>query len=638
MKKNKIFIKLFAMTAGVVMILLVMQFIFQYFWLEKFYVYNKKETISNELIMLKGKLENGFINQENINKTLNQYSRENDIFIGISNSQGIPQYGLDGEGSLSYIEIEDDQKENYKIYMNAFSNEQDLIGGLKISKKIQVQGSIMNTKEKNVYPESITLENKKFSAKKDGEITSGIVITKDIEIDDALVVGNVEGNSIELNIDWTEIPKPQEIRLKGSIIDMNLMSEDDYGIEYRRSQLLQEIFSFLGQQKDLNTIFRENKMMQYTKVDSFTGIKNIIFVQPLFIKNKEPRLMFAVSSLQPIEETTDIMKTYFLFALIIAMLVAIMVSFLYSKKFTKPLLHLNGVTKNMADLDFSHKCRIHTNDEIEDLAENINSMSDKLKRTLEEVKESNEKLKEEIIFKEKMEQFRKRFIADASHELKTPLTVMKGICEGVVDGIYDYNDHDHFKKMLNEINDMSQLVYDLLEISKLESGKVPFKKEIFQLCDVVLKIHGKLKPLLERKELKVQLDLAEDFIIGDEDKIERVIRNLYSNAVQYTPENGEINIYIHHDQDHCYVNIENSPAKISKDDLSKIWEPFYRIEKSRNKALGGTGLGLHMVKGILDKHDSEYGIENTEKGVKVYFSLQRIVEEIEIESELEKSI
>ncbi|MCT4604784.1 MAG: ATP-binding protein [Marinisporobacter sp.] len=628
MKKNKIFIKLFAMTAGVVMILLVMQFIFQYFWLEKFYVYNKKETVSSQLITLREKLEIDLMDQEIIEKFLNKYLMKNNIFIGIVDRQGIPQYGLNGEEGLSYIQIEDEKMDRYKIYMDAFSYDHVLIEGLKIGRKIEVQGSTMDRKEKKVYPERIIVENREFSAQEDNDIIDSIVITKEGKISDALAIGSTEGESIALDLNVEELYAYQAIYLKGTIVDMNLMSSESYGIEYGRSQLLQEVFSFLGQEKSLNTIFEENKMMQYTKVDVFTGIKNIIFVQPLFIKNKEPMLMFAVSSLQPIEETTDIMKTYFLFALIIAMIIAIIVSFLYSKKFTKPLLHLNGVTKNMAALDFSQKCRIHTNDEIEDLAENINRMSDKLKKTLEEVKESNEKLKEEILFKEKMEQFRKRFIADASHELKTPLTVMKGICEGVVDGIYDYKDHSHFKNMLNEINDMSQMVYDLLEISKLESGEVPFKKEIFQLCDVVLKIHGKLKPLLESKKLKVQLNLAEDFIIGHEEKIEKVIRNLYSNAIQYTPEEGEINIYMHHDENKCYLNIENSPAKISKDDLSKIWEPFYRVEKSRNKALGGTGLGLHMVKRILDKHHSEYGIENAGKGVKVYLSLQRVVEEV----------
>ncbi|GAA0179975.1 hypothetical protein SH2C18_27510 [Clostridium sediminicola] len=254
-------------------------------------------------------------------------------------------------------------------------------------------------------------------------------------------------------------------------------------------------------------------------------------------------------------------------------------------------------------------------------------MSNKLQKTLDEVKKSNEKLKQDIILREEMDQFRKRFIADASHELKTPLTVMKGICEGVRDGIYDGNDNENFKNILNEINDMSKLVHDLLESSKLESCNVESKTRIFQLSDVVLKTHSKLKHLIEDKKLKVLLELYEDFVLADEDKIERVISNLYCNAVQYTPEEGEINICMKKEEDKCFLIIENSPAKIPKKDLGKIWEPFYRVEKSRNKTLGGSGLGLNMAKTIFESHDSEYGIENTSTGVRVYFCLKRIEEE-----------
>lgn len=630
MRNNKIFLKLFGLTAGVVMILLLIQFVVQYFWLEEFYVYNKEKSVSSELITAKEKIEKEEITEENVEKFLNQYSIENNIYIGISDRKGMPQYGLTGEDNLSYIQIEDDNKGIYIIYMDAFFNNNELTEALKKNKMIQVQGLLQDIEQKKVYPENITIDNREFSTLNRASADSTILIEK-IEKEDIIdtkdtVVIDISEQPLA-KIEWVEV---QDIQLNGAITDINLTSKENYGTEYRRQQLLQEIFLFLGKEKNINTFFKDNKLIKYMKVDPFTGIKNIIFVQPLFIESKEPMLMFAVSSLQPIEETTEIMKTYFFFVLLVAMLLAIIAAYLYSKRITAPLLHLNGVTENMARLDFSQKCSIKTNDEMGDLAENINIMSEKLKNTLEEVKKSNEKLRKDLIFKEKIEQFRKRFIADASHELKTPLTVIKGICEGVEDGIYDYKDKEHFKNILNEINDMSHLVYDLLEISRLESGEVPFQKDVFQLCDIVLKVHGKLKPLLEAKNLIADLKFTEDFVIGDEEKIERVIRNLYYNAIQYTPQNGNIKLYMNRSKDNCFFNIENKPAKISEGELEKIWEPFYRLEKSRNKALGGSGLGLHMVKEVLDKHDSQYGIENTEVGVKAYFSLQIITNGLEI--------
>lgn len=618
MKKNKIFIKLFAMTAGVVIILLLIQFVVQYFWLEEFYVYNKKKTIGNDLITLKKKIEENLVGREKIEEFLNRYSIENDVFIGIFDRQGMPQYGLSGEDSLSYIQMKDDKTGVYKIYMDAFSRNDELIKALKIDKSVNVKGLLRDSGQKEVYPQSVIVENREFSVQNYKEIPiESEIIIDDPEGNDLIAMEDIEDFAVTI-----EIVEAEDINLNGSIVDMNLISKENYGTYYRREQLLQETFLFLGQEKNLNIIFKDNKIMNYIKIDPFTGIKNIIFVQPILVRNNEPMFMFAVSSLQPIEKTTEIMETYFIFVLITAMILAIIAAYFYSKKITAPLIHLNGITKNLAKLDFSQNCKVETNDEIEDLAENINSMSEKLKKTLKELKKSNEKLKEDILFKEKIEEFRKRFIADASHELKTPLTVIKGICEGVEDGIYDYKDKEHFKNILREINDMSQLVYDLLGISKLEADEVPFKKDVFQLCDVVLKVHNKLKPILENKNLEVELDLTEDFVLGDEDKIERVIGNLYYNAIQYTPENGEINIYIHTIENKSYFNIENKPAKIPKDDLMKIWEPFYRVEKSRNKALGGSGLGLYMVKEILDRHSSQYGIENTDVGVKAYFSLE----------------
>lgn len=627
MKKNKIFIKLFGMTAGVIIIVLLIQFIFQYFWLEKFYVYNKKENISNELTILRQDIEKNSINKEKTEKYLKECSIENNMFIGIYNDKGIPQYGIDQESNVSYIQIKDSKMGTYKIYINSFSRDKEFIEKLKLDKKIKIQGLLEDEKEKNVYPSIITINNKKFLADEDTGIMDNIMPEESIDIKEneefekPLIIDNGEGAMVEIE----DLPLSKPINLEGSIVNINIVDKASYRIEYLENQLFEEVFSFLKKEKNLNSFFENNKIIKYTKVDSFTGMKNIIFVQPLFINSKKPMLMFAVSSLESVKETTQIMKTYFLFVLIIAMFLAIIIVYIYSKKITKPLLHLNIVTKKMAKLDFSKKCNVHTNDEIEYLAENINYMSEKLKVTLKEVKHSNEKLKEEILFKEKMDEFRKRFIADASHELKTPLTVMKGICEGLLDGIYDCNDQQYFENILNQTNDMSKLVYDLLNISKLELEGTVFKSNVFQLCDVVLKVHGKLKPLIDNKNLKVQLDLTEEFVSADENKIQRVVQNIYSNAIRYTPENGEINICINTDKDKCYLNIENSPAEISNDDLLKVWEPFYRVEKSRNKDLGGTGLGLHMVKKILDKHKSDYGIKNTQKGVKVYFSLDIIL-------------
>lgn len=621
MNKNKIFIKLFAMTAGVVLIILSLQFIFQYFWLEKFYVYNKTQNLTNALTDLKEKIEKNSMYDEKVKHAINQVSLANDIFIGISDTYGMPLYGFD-ENSYPYILIKDANQEMYKVYMESFLDNQELLERLEKKKQIKIQG-ILQVNVKEVYPETITIDMKNFSEQR-----------YDLDIESSLLYGTIEEvEFFEDDMDRQpfstesmeiQMPEIKAIELNGIIVDTNLDDKENYGMEYRKDQLFKEYISFLDQEKNISAIFDNNKIFQYSKLDTFTGIKNMVFIQPLLLENKGPMLMFAVTSLQSINETTNIMKSYFLVVLLVAMLLAIIASYFYSKRITIPLLHLNDVTKKMAHLDFSQECKINSNDEIADLADNINIMSENLQKTLNKVKRSNEKLKEDIELKEKIEQYRKRFIADVSHELKTPLTVMKGVCEGIIDGIYDRKDNQHFKNILNEVNDMSRLVYDLLEISKLESGEVPLDISIFQLSDVVYKIHSKFKPLIENKNLQVSLTLSEDFVKGDENKLERVIGNLYHNAILYTPENGKIDIYMLIDFNICYFVIENSPAKIPKDDISKIWQPFYRVEKSRNRSSGGSGLGLYLAKEILEKNGCKYGIKNTATGVRVHFSLERV--------------
>lgn len=628
-RKNKIFKKIFAMTSLLVIILLLMQFGFQYFYLEKFYVYNKKQSLETQLTNLKTDIESNNIKEDQIEKILNDYSIRNEVFIGITNVYGISKYGLSDYSGSSYLQLRTNEGKVYTIYIDSFLNDDLFLKHLDESQNIEIEGIIVDEKTNKIYPDVIKIDEDEYYPDDEYYLASdaSISLMSEIErdnfnIDDDFYI-TLYANELS---DAIKIKVPKEANIKGSLIDYMILDYDNYGVEYRKNQLRQEIYMFLGDNNDITNFLKENKTNLYTKLDEFTGINNIIMAKPLFIENKEPLIMFAITSLQPIEETTNIMQTYFFATLIIAIILAVIISYIYSKKFTRPLVHLDMVTKNMANLDFSKECDINTNDEIEDLADNINNLSKRLKTTLDELKGSNDKLKDEIKYKEEVEEFRKRFIADASHELKTPLTVMKGICEGVKDGVYDINDESNFKSMLNEINDMNNLVYDLLEISKLESGQLKPKEEIFQLCDVVLKINQKLKPLVKSKDIKINFDLDEDFVIADEQQIQRVINNVYSNAIKYTNNNGKIDISIKRIEDRCEFEIINSPANITEDDLKKIWQPFYRIEKSRNKALGGFGLGLHMVKEILDKHNSSFGMENKNDGVRFYFDLPVIEE------------
>ncbi|MCT4507375.1 MAG: HAMP domain-containing histidine kinase [Tepidibacter sp.] len=602
--KNKIFYKLFGMTVGVVLVILLLQFGFQCFLLESFYLFNKERLVYENVESLIAKLEVEEISDNRIEEIINIFSIENDIPIGISNIYGSIQYGLISESKGSYLLIENENREIYEISLDGFLENNNFSEALNMNEKITVEDFWYEKLESTIYPQYIKIDGKEFYC--------GFNYNQ--QLDDS----NYEEDLYLENLGDDYYYEDDKV-IEAKIIDANIYENEFQGISYRNDLLINEMVLKLQEGEGVKEIFESSEGIIYIKSDVDTGTQNMFFVSPLYLKNKKPLILFATSSLQSINEATIIMNKFSMFILIVAIFIAMVASYIFSKRIAKPLLHLNKITKDMSHLDFTDKCEIHTNDELEELADNINNLSNRLEVALNDLRNSNSKLKEDIELKEKMEEFRKRFIAHSSHELKTPLTILKGISEGLMNGVYNREDDINYRNILKEIDNMSQLTHDLLEISRIESGDLPFKEEIFQLSDVILKVYDKLKPLIKNKNLEVELDLSEDFIRADEEKIESVISNLLNNAIQYTPENGNISIRIERDYSILKFSIENTPAMIPEEDIQKIWEPFYRVEKSRNKALGGTGLGLHLIKEILERHGFEYYIKNTHEGVKIGF-------------------
>lgn len=647
MKKNKIFIKLFTMTTCVVIFLLILQLFFQYFLLEDFYIYNKKKSVTKEILEIKKTLEDKELSEDKIEKLLEKSSIKNNMLTSISDLKGVKRYGLNENIKNSYIKVKNKNNKIFKVYLNSFINHNELINNLEINQRLTINGYSGysdNSKNESFYPNYIIKGNKTFE-KRDLNNTIIMPLEKgqlDLNIDDN--IENIEIGEIDSGKDLIiindenyieaeksngsdeflelEINSIKNKNIVGSITEIYLADKKDYSYDYQINKLSNEIFYYLSNKDRISNIVKNGKILNYSKIDRLTGIENMYFIYPMELKEKGPVLIFTTFSLQSIEEISGIMKKYFILILAIAVVLTLIVTYFYSKKFTDPLIHLNNITKKMTLLDFSEKCKISTNDEIESLSKNINEMSTELKITLEKLKESNSSLKEEIVYKEKTENFRKQFIANISHELKTPLTIMKGICEGIISGVYDYKDKKHLNSILDEINHMSKLIYDLLEVSRLGLKFNSIKKEKINLKDSFLIVYDKLKRLSDDKDLEVKYEFNDHIVIGDREKINRVIKNLYENAIQYTKNNGKIKVYDKKENDKILFIIENSPAKIDNKELTNLWEPFYRIEKSMNKKLGGSGLGLYIVKQILESHNSEYNLESEGELVRIYFTLK----------------
>lgn len=336
----------------------------------------------------------------------------------------------------------------------------------------------------------------------------------------------------------------------------------------------------------------------------------------------ENNIIVGFTSLQYVKEAMDVIGIFYKYFYVGAIVVIVALALIYSKLITKPLREINKVAVKMSNLDFSKRCTIVYEDEIGNLGETLNFLGQNLDSSLNSLKEANRKLQDDIEREREIETMRKEFIADVSHELKTPITLVKGYAEGIKDGVFlEGNMDSSLNVIIEESDKMNNLVRDMLQISSLESGKVILNKELFFIDNLVKNVVKKLHHSIDNKNVKIDMNLYEKQIYGDVFKIEQVITNFLTNAVRHTPCEGSIFVEMYPKGNMTQISFENTGELINEEEVDKIWDKFYKIDKSRNRKDGGTGLGLSIVKNIVDLHGGQYGVENTRRGVKFYFVL-----------------
>lgn len=224
---------------------------------------------------------------------------------------------------------------------------------------------------------------------------------------------------------------------------------------------------------------------------------------------------------------------------------------------------------------------------------------------------------EDMEQKQRMEAVQQDFFANASHELKTPLSIIKGFAEGLQDGVSAGKQDHYMKVIVEEADKMERLVKDMLDLAKLESGTLKLRKTTFILSELVEEVVDKLFHLLKEKKLEVVIIPANEMPIrADVGWLEQVIINFVVNAIRHAEEGSSITIRVEGAGEISFFSIENKGETIPDDQLEQIWDRFYRAELSRNRQTGGTGLGLSIVKRILDLHEFRYKVENTKDGVR----------------------
>jgi len=341
----------------------------------------------------------------------------------------------------------------------------------------------------------------------------------------------------------------------------------------------------------------------------------------------EDFLMIEIS-IADINESVDIANNFYVYIVIASLLIGTIVAFLISKWFTKPIIKLNNVAKSMSDLNFDKRYEVKTNDEIGELGKSINYLSERLSTTIFDLNQANEKLKEDIERERKIDLMRKEFISSVSHELKTPIALVQGYAEGLKDNIAsDIEDRSFYcEVIIDETEKMNKLVKDLLNLSQIESGHINLDVEKFDLIDTVEGVVNKYRPILNEKEISLSInkEINIAMVSGDVPRIEQVLVNFINNALNHINSKRLLSINISSSEDRIKVGIFNTGNNIEKDEIEKIWQSFYKVDKSRTRKYGGTGLGLSIVKGILDLHNSNYGVINMDDGVEFWFDMKVI--------------
>ena len=433
--------------------------------------------------------------------------------------------------------------------------------------------------------------------------------------------GEVEGD-ITSQLEKMAIQNNFDILIKNDQnVNVYTSNKDFFSTFSQMSEMTNEFDSNFGEVIERNEDFVIKKMK-----DSKNGITYIVLASML----DNDYFLYVRIPITSIQESVKISNNFlYLMAGFTILISAIIVTYV-SKKFTEPILELNKIAKKMANLDFSHKYRMTgADDEINNLGKSINQMSDKLESTIKQLRSTNIELEKDIEEKSKIDEMRKSFISDVSHELKTPIALIQGYSEGLLENVNNDEESRKFyaEVILDETNKMDKLVKQLLELMKLEYGKREFNDKKFNIVEVEKEIIRKSKVMLEEKQAEIILDTPDEInVFADDFYIEQVIGNYMTNAIKHVKEvDGKKYIKIKNEVDieknKVTVRVFNTGDNIAEEHINRIWNRFYKVDESRNRNDGGTGIGLSFVKAIMNNYKQNYGVINKDNGVEFYIEL-----------------
>ena len=263
-------------------------------------------------------------------------------------------------------------------------------------------------------------------------------------------------------------------------------------------------------------------------------------------------------------------------------------------------------------------------DEIAVLGNSINSLSEKLEHTISELKSANIELQNDLERKTQIDEVRKEFLSNVTHELKTPIALIQGYAEGLKDNVNEDSESREFycDVIIDEAMKMNKMVQKLLSLNQLEVGTVQPEIERFDLVPLVKSVLASVEILLQQKQVQLELRAADSvYVWADEYMIEEVFTNFISNALNHVSGRMSIAVEVMRIGDKVRLSVFNSGDKIPEEALDQVWVKFYKVDKARTREYGGNGIGLSIVKAIMDRHRRSYGVQNHDDGVEFWIEL-----------------
>ena len=467
----------------------------------------------------------------------------------------------------------------------------------------------------NTFLENYYIQNKQKEMLNAYEIINnafneGMIGTESFDIEFEKICGKNNINIIILDTATRTI--------KTSISDYEILSKQLLTYLFEENTIPEETILMEEEQYEMHLFLDERTQQEY--VDMWGVLEN-------------GNLFLLRTPLEGIRESVKLANRFLAYVGMVSAVLSALVIMFVAKKITQPIMELTKISERMIHLDFDAKYCGKSKTELALLGHNINELSLTLEKTISELKNANNELQRDIEKKTKIDEMRKEFLSNVSHELKTPIALIQGYAEGLKEGINDDSESKDFycEVIMDESAKMNNMVKKLITLNQLEFGNDTVSLERFDIVALVQNYLSTTDILCRQKEISVQMDGYSPINVwADEFMVEEVFGNYFTNAMNHVAGDRVIDVKLAIADNKVCISVFNTGVPIPEENISHIWEKFYKVDKARTREYGGSGIGLSIVKAIMESMNQNYGVTNYDNGVAFWFELdlaERIPEE-----------